>query len=72
MVANLLDDFFALTLCILIDFPIHIDKISMGLTIVYLKGSQVEFSKLWCIYVPDGSFIFRKQYPFRCFQNTKG
>ena len=28
------------------DFPIHIDTISMGLPIVYFKGSQVEFSKL--------------------------
>ena len=32
--------------CILIEFPIHIDTISMGLPIVYFKGSQVEFSKL--------------------------
>ena len=30
-------------------FPIHIDTISMGLSIVYLKESDVEFSKLWCI-----------------------
>ena len=28
------------------DFPIHIDTISMGLPIVSLKGSQVEFSNL--------------------------
>ena len=28
------------------DFPIHIDTINMGLPIVYLKGSQVEFSKM--------------------------
>ena len=34
-----------LTLCILIDFPILIDTISMELTIVYFKGSQVEFSE---------------------------
>ena len=32
----------ALTLHILMDFPIHIDTISMGLSIVYFKGSQVE------------------------------
>ena len=31
---------------------INIDTISMKLTIVHFKGSQVEFSKLWCIYVP--------------------
>ena len=35
-----------LTLCILMDFPIHIVTISMGLPIVYLKGSLVEISKL--------------------------
>ena len=28
------------------DFPIHIDTISMGMHIVYFKGSLVEFSKL--------------------------
>ena len=27
------------------DFPIHIDTISVGLSIVYLKGPQVDFSK---------------------------
>ena len=35
-----------LTLCILMDFPIQIDTISMGLPIVYLEGSQEAFSKL--------------------------
>ena len=34
-----------LTLCILMDFPIHIDAINMQVPIVYKKGSQVEFSK---------------------------
>ena len=29
------------------DFPIHIDTISMVLPIVHFKGSQVEFSKSW-------------------------
>ena len=29
-----------LTICMLMDFPIHIDTISMGLPILYLKGSQ--------------------------------
>ena len=28
------------------DIPTHADTISMGLPIVYFKGSQVEFSKL--------------------------
>ena len=35
----------ALTLCNLMDFPIHDDTIYMGLPIVYFKGSQVAFSK---------------------------
>ena len=35
----------SLTLYILMDFPIHIDTIGMGLPIVYLKGSQVELFK---------------------------
>ena len=35
-----------LTLCILMDFPIHINTVSMGLPIVLFKGSQVEFSML--------------------------
>ena len=30
----------------LMDFPIHIDTISMGLPIVYFKGSHIEFSKI--------------------------
>ena len=33
-----------LTLCILMDFPIHFDTISMGVPIVYFKRSHVEFS----------------------------
>ena len=35
-----------LTLFILIDFPMHVHKTSMELPILYLKGSQVEISKL--------------------------
>ena len=35
-----------ITLCIMMDFPIHIDTISMRLPFMYFKGSQVEFSKL--------------------------
>ena len=35
-----------LTPCIPMDFLIPINKISMRLPIVYLKGSQVEFSKV--------------------------
>ena len=34
-----------LTLSILMNFPIHINTISMGLPIVHFEGSQVDFSK---------------------------
>ena len=51
-----------LTVCILMDFPIHSDTISMGrLPIVYFVGSQLEFSKLRCISVTEGCFNFSKQ-----------
>ena len=30
-------------ICVLMDFPIHIDTIGMRLPIVYFKGSQVAF-----------------------------
>ena len=39
------------------DFPLHIVTVSMGLPIMYLKGSQVEFSKSWCISVPEDFLI---------------
>ena len=39
--------FLYLTLCILMDFPIHIDTISMGLPIIYFKGSQVDHRMLY-------------------------
>ena len=35
-----------LTLFILMDFPIHIDIISMDLSILYFKESQVRISKI--------------------------
>ena len=46
----------SLTLCVLMDFPIQIDTISMGLPIMYFKGSQIEFSKLECFSVPECCF----------------
>ena len=46
-------DKYYLTLCIPMDFPIHIGSISMRLLILYIKGSQVEFSKL-CVSVSEG------------------
>ena len=53
------------TLCILVDFPIHIVTISMGLPIVYFKGSENYAAfhlGLQCL----------PKYPFRGFQYTKG
>ena len=38
-------------------FPMHVDKISMELPILYLKGSQVGISKLRFIYVLKGCFL---------------
>ena len=35
-----------LTLFILLDFPMHFGRISMVLSIMYFKGSQVEISKI--------------------------
>ena len=35
----------------MVNFPIHIDTISMGQSIVQLKGSKVEFSKLWYFFL---------------------
>ena len=35
-----------LFVCILMDFPITMDTISMGLSIVYFKGPHVEWSIL--------------------------
>ena len=36
--------------------------LSMGLSIVYFKGSQLRFSKLWFIPVPEGCFNHNKQW----------
>ena len=35
-----------LTHCILMDFPIQINTTRLGLSIIYVKGSQVEISKV--------------------------
>ena len=51
---------FFLTLYLLMDLPIHIDILSMGQPIVYVKGSQVGFSKLGLISVPEGCFNLSK------------
>ena len=48
----------SITLCILMDFPIHVDTIRIGQPIVHFKGSQVEFSKLQCISVHDENCFY--------------
>ena len=54
---------FPLALCILVDFPIYIDTISMGLSIVFQKGSQVESSNALCTSDPQwGCFNHSKQW----------
>ena len=45
-----------LTHFILMDFPKHVDRTSMGLSILYFKGSQVESFKLYGISVMKASF----------------
>ena len=69
------------------DFPTHIDTISMGLPIVYFKVLQIEFSKLWCVFSLKVVLILANtanldeihlgihclpKYPFRGFQYTMG
>ena len=72
-----------LPLYILMDYPMHIDRISIGLSIVYFKGSHVEFSRLWCISVHEDFLILVSnadllglgclpKYQFWGFQYTKG
>ena len=39
----------------------YIDTISMGLPIVYFEGSQVEFSELMSISVPEDCFNLSEQ-----------
>ena len=57
------ENMFRLTLCILMNFLINIDIISMGLPTVYVRGSRVVFSKLscTCLSVPEGCFNLSKQ-----------
>ena len=39
------------TLFILVDFPVHVNRISMELFILYFNMSQIESSKLWCFII---------------------
>ena len=41
-----------LTLYILMGFPKHIDKVSMGLPILYFKGSQVAVLQITMYFCP--------------------
>ena len=41
----------------MMDYPIYIDTISMDLSILYLKGTQVKISKIKYISVPEDCFI---------------
>ena len=45
---------------ILMDFPIHIDAISMDLSILHFKGSHSEFSQLWRISALEGCISLSK------------
>ena len=51
----------SLTHCFLIDLSLRNDTIFMELPFEYFKGSHVEFSKLWCISIPEGCFYLSKQ-----------
>ena len=44
-------DLYTLTLSILMAFPRHIDTVNAGLSIVYSKESQVEFSKILNVFL---------------------
>ena len=44
---------------ILVNFPKQINAIIMGLSIIYLQGSQVVISQLWCISVPGDCFTLK-------------
>ena len=66
-----------------IDFPIQIAAITMGLSIICFKGSQVDFPNKCVLQSLNIEFIIRTvqilvkcsnllNYPFRGFQYTKG
>ena len=42
------------------DYPMHADRLSRELSILYFKGFQVEISKLWCISVVKICFYLCK------------
>ena len=50
----------SLALCILLDYPIHIDTISMELSILYFKGLSVKISIKY-LSVPEDCFYHTKQ-----------
>ena len=50
-----------LTHIIVMDFPIPIKAIRMGLSIMYYKGLQVGITQLWCISDTEDCFYLNKQ-----------
>ena len=57
------------TLCILVDFPIHIDTIRMGYQVLYFKGviaSQVKVSKLLWIHATGRGFLVLPPFVTLC------
>ena len=57
----LIDKQTRLPLFILMDFPMHVDRISMELSILYFKGSKAEISNLGCISVVKICFYLGNQ-----------
>ena len=50
-----------LTVCILMDFSLHIETICVGLFILYFKGGHRETFLNSDVFVPEGYFILNKQ-----------
>ena len=51
---------YLLTLFIMMDYPIHIFRISMKLSILYFKGLSANFSIKWCFSVPEDCFYLSR------------
>ena len=53
---------------ILVDFPIHIDTVSMGLPIVYFKDSRVYCSRLYDVFLSlKGMLLSKALSCMKCF-----
>ena len=53
-----------LTIDILMDLPIQINTMKIGVATIYYKGSQVEISKLLCISVPEDFIVHALSWHF--------